>query len=154
MNFIRYFILAGLLPLLTACAQIHPPETLGERAETPECINYRNMMTAPMPPAAMERLRQACRESGPNIRAHVERTLIIMYDGTRQDSVQQVLVAAEQYGAEVLYQLNVVKAIALRMPEGQDVDQAMAHFRQLPGVLSVERDQVMQVQPVPAGTAS
>ncbi|MEQ4617644.1 MAG: hypothetical protein ABN482_06310 [Corticimicrobacter sp.] len=154
MRIIQIALFAGCALVLSACAQIHPPETLGERAETPECIHYRNMMTAPMPPAAMERLRQACRESGPDIRAHAERTLIIMYDGTRQDSAQQVLAAAEQYGAEVLYQLNVVKAIALRMPEGQDVDQAMAHFRQLPGVLSVERDQVMQVQPVPAGPAS
>lgn len=31
--------------------------------ETPECMNYHGMMTAPMPPDAMERLKQKCENS-------------------------------------------------------------------------------------------
>lgn len=31
--------------------------------ETAECMKYRSMMTAPMPPDAMERLRMACEAS-------------------------------------------------------------------------------------------
>lgn len=33
--------------------------------ETAECMRYRSMMTAPMPPDAMERLRLACHASRP-----------------------------------------------------------------------------------------
>ncbi|KML66082.1 hypothetical protein [Pectobacterium peruviense] len=31
--------------------------------ETPECMNYRSMMTAPLPPAAMMNLKNQCEQS-------------------------------------------------------------------------------------------
>ncbi|NIF31937.1 hypothetical protein F3J29_07280 [Enterobacter sp. Cy-643] len=59
MHFVRLFMLASLV-LLTACASrpaSKPPQ------DTPECMNYRHMMTAPMPPDAMQRLKQKCDDS-------------------------------------------------------------------------------------------
>ncbi|MFA2969950.1 hypothetical protein KWE21_04925 [Acinetobacter pittii] len=34
-----------------------------QKEETPECMNYHAMMTAPMPAEAMEKLKKACYES-------------------------------------------------------------------------------------------
>ena len=34
-----------------------------QKEETPECMNYHAMMTAPMDPMAMQRLKQACDDS-------------------------------------------------------------------------------------------
>lgn len=34
-----------------------------QKEETPECMNYHAMMTAPMPTEAMENLKKACYES-------------------------------------------------------------------------------------------
>jgi len=34
-----------------------------QKEETPECMNYHAMMTAPMPAEAMENLKKACYES-------------------------------------------------------------------------------------------
>ncbi|MBJ8428802.1 hypothetical protein I6M65_00225 [Acinetobacter pittii] len=34
-----------------------------QKEETPECMNYHAMMTAPMPPQTMESLKKACYES-------------------------------------------------------------------------------------------
>jgi len=48
------------ITMLAGCSSFEPsmaPE------ETRECITYRSMMTAPMAPDAMERLRVVCHES-------------------------------------------------------------------------------------------
>ena len=56
----KTFFLIGIASILTACAsnqskKIHEP--------TKECRNYHAMMTAPMEPMAIQRLKQACDES-------------------------------------------------------------------------------------------
>ena len=56
----RVFAVMTLALLGTACAKA-PAAT--EFRETPECANYRGMMTAPIPPSVHERLRLACEQS-------------------------------------------------------------------------------------------
>ncbi|AXY60206.1 hypothetical protein [Acinetobacter sp. WCHAc010052] len=56
----KYIICSALV--LTGCMSNQPQPF----RETPECMNYRGMMTAPMPPDAMERLKQKCVESRNN----------------------------------------------------------------------------------------
>jgi curli biogenesis system outer membrane secretion channel CsgG len=46
---------------LGACAS--QTDATQQASETPACMNYRSMMTAPMPPDAMARLKQACDDS-------------------------------------------------------------------------------------------
>lgn len=53
------FVLACML--LAACTT--QPATPEQQTETSECMNYRAMMTAPMPPDAMQRLHKACQDS-------------------------------------------------------------------------------------------
>ncbi len=47
------------LLVLTGCTSNQPQPA----KETPECMNYHGMMTAPMAPDAMERLKQKCEDS-------------------------------------------------------------------------------------------
>jgi len=50
--------LAGMF--LIGCASTSPPAPV---RETAECMRYRSMMTAPMPPEVHRRLQQACEAS-------------------------------------------------------------------------------------------
>ncbi|WP_048839579.1 hypothetical protein [Acetobacter cibinongensis] len=55
-NWITIIILTAML---SGCAQ-QPRQRLGD---TSACMNYRSMMTAPMPPEAMQRLQKQCEVS-------------------------------------------------------------------------------------------
>ena len=59
---IVYIASACILALTSACASQQKPLT-DTIEETPACMNYRAMMTAPMPPSEVQRLRVACEES-------------------------------------------------------------------------------------------
>ncbi|MFN3074705.1 hypothetical protein ACK1JC_13990 [Acinetobacter sp. TY2] len=50
----KYILFSALF--LSGCMSNQPQQF----KETPECMNYRGMMTAPMLPDAMERLKVAC----------------------------------------------------------------------------------------------
>ena len=68
----------------------------------------------------------------------VNRTLIIYYDETTGST--PLLNAAKEYGAEIIYQYQNLKGIALRIPEGKNVAEAIKHFKAVEGVTSVTRD--------------
>ncbi|MFW2073958.1 hypothetical protein ACG9Y7_11085 [Acinetobacter gerneri] len=53
----KYLALCVLV--LAGCASNQPQSV----NETPECMSYRGMMTAPMAPDALGRLKQACENS-------------------------------------------------------------------------------------------
>ena len=55
----KTFFLIGIASILTACVSNQPKI----QEPTKECRNYHAMMTAPMDPMAMQRLKQACDES-------------------------------------------------------------------------------------------
>lgn len=68
----KLLLLSAMLPLLAlaGCADKQPAKTptyfnKGQE-ETSECFNYRQMMTAPIAPSALENLRGKCRESRGN----------------------------------------------------------------------------------------
>lgn len=56
----RLAAVASLVFVLSACSNgsDKPPKN-----ETEACMNYRAMMTAPMPPDAMQRLQEKCSAS-------------------------------------------------------------------------------------------
>lgn len=55
----KTFFLIGIASVLTACVSNQPKI----QEPTKECRSYHAMMTAPMDPMAMQRLKQACEES-------------------------------------------------------------------------------------------
>lgn len=68
----KLLLLSAMLPLLAlaGCADKQPakaPTYFNKgQEETSECFNYRQMMTAPIAPSALEDLRGKCRESRGN----------------------------------------------------------------------------------------
>lgn len=62
---------------LAACQSTPPRQQIQQ--ETNECMNYRAMMTAPMAPDAMQRLKVECEQSMP------ERPASLVTKATRDD---------------------------------------------------------------------
>lgn len=59
-----FLLFCCLSMVLTGCSSApEPADRPAHNEDTPECANYRGMMTAPMPPSAMEQLRLACEQS-------------------------------------------------------------------------------------------
>ncbi|RWR03910.1 hypothetical protein ED28_02670 [[Pantoea] beijingensis] len=58
----RYTALGLLALTVTGCSKT-PVEPTVFQHETRECWNYHGMMTAPMPPAAMQELKKKCQAS-------------------------------------------------------------------------------------------
>lgn len=70
-------------------------------------------------------------------------TLIISYDNTA-DTVA-LIKAIAAYGAEVIYRYDNIQAIAISIPDGKDIHQAIDHFSQVPGVTAVNRDRKVRL---------
>lgn len=70
-------------------------------------------------------------------------TLIIMYDETV--GKDPLLEAIETYGAEVKYDYSIIPGMAIRIPDGKDIRDAIAFFRKVRGVTSVERDRIIRL---------
>ena len=70
-------------------------------------------------------------------------TLIIMYDETV--GKEPLMEAIEAYGAEVKYDYSLIPGMAIRIPDGKDIRDAIAFFRKVRGVTSVERDRIIRL---------
>lgn len=57
---IHRLLIASATLFVIACS---PSANKSFRDETPECMKYRSMMTAPMPPAAIMQLEDQCKRS-------------------------------------------------------------------------------------------
>ena len=67
-------------------------------------------------------------------------TLIVMYDA--QVGKGPLQAAIQEYGAEIKYDYSIIPGMAIRLPDGSDIRKAIAYFKQVKGVVSVERDQM------------
>lgn len=66
--------------------------------------------------------------------------LIIMYD--KEIGKEHLLQAVKEYGAELLYGYSIIPGIAIKIPEGTDIQKAIAFFADVKGVTAVERDHI------------
>lgn len=69
--------------------------------------------------------------------------LIIMYD--TEVGKAPLSEAVSSYGAEILYDYSIIPAMAIRLTEGTDIHKAMAYFKKVKGVVSVERDRIIRL---------
>ena len=74
---------------------------------------------------------------------HSDNTLIIFYDG--KSGKKSLMKAVKQYGATVIYDYKSITSIAIKLPEGKNVDEAKAHFEKVKGVKQVDYDKIMQL---------
>lgn len=70
------------------------------------------------------------------------RTLIVMYSA--ETGIAPLLEAAEKYGAEIIYRYENFNGVALVIPEGKDVTEAIRYFKAIEGVISVNRDSIVR----------
>ena len=70
-------------------------------------------------------------------------TLIIMYDA--EIGKEPLLAAIKQYQAEIIYDYSIIPGMAIRIPDGANIHVAMAWFKKVEGVVSVERDQIIRL---------
>ncbi|MDD5862335.1 MAG: hypothetical protein PUD15_07230 [Prevotella sp.] len=54
--------------------------------------------------------------------------------------------AVKAFKGDLVYEYQNFNGIAVAMPEGTDMNKAICRFQRVKGVLSVERDRVMQLQ--------
>ncbi|QBQ64140.1 hypothetical protein EXH44_07900 [Actinobacillus indolicus] len=69
-------------------------------------------------------------------------TLLLFYDETGK---QAVLDAIRNYQADIVYEYQNFNSFAIRIPKEKDIEQAKIFFSQVKGILSVEKDQIMQL---------
>ena len=72
------------------------------------------------------------------------RVLIVLYDPAV--GAEPLLQAVCEMQAELVYRYTNINGIAARIPPPQDMAQAMRRLERVPGVLQVQRDQIMQLQ--------
>ncbi len=70
-------------------------------------------------------------------------TLIILCDGDEAKAkVREVILA---YGAEIKYDYSIICGFAIKIPEGKTIAESMEYFKNVPGIISVERDQIIHL---------
>lgn len=70
-------------------------------------------------------------------------TLIIFYDP--ETGSERLMNAVREYDAKIVYEYRNFNGIAIKLPNGTDMEKAVSHFRMVKGVLSVEADRRMQL---------
>ena len=74
---------------------------------------------------------------------YTESTLIVFYDP--ETGSEPLLQAVKDYGAQIGYQYKNLNGISILLAQGQDIEAAQRHFRNVRGVLSVSLDRIMHL---------
>ena len=72
--------------------------------------------------------------------------LIISYDV--EIGKEPLKKAVKKHGAELVYDYRMVNALAVRIPDPDRMDESIAFFEKVKGVLRVSRDQMYRLDPV------
>lgn len=81
-----------------------------------------------------------------NVTEHEPRytnNLIIFYDA--EIGKDALLQAVQEYDAKILYEYRTMNGIAISLPNGKMIDDAIIYFQDVKGVLVVNRDEIMQL---------
>ena len=70
-----------------------------------------------------------------------EHTLLIFFDPSIGKDT--LMAAIEEYGATVIYEYRIVDAVAIRIPQGTFIGDAIEFFQNVDGVTFVKRDQMV-----------
>lgn len=102
------------------------------------CLAMLTACTAPQPADAPSALSAQPEQQAAN------RVLIVLYDPAI--GAEPLLQAVREMQAELVYRYTNINGIAARIPPQQDMAQAIRRLERVPGVLQVQRDQMMQLQ--------
>jgi hypothetical protein len=88
-------------------------------------------------------LPRSARMEADTVQRYSSHTLIIFYGGKKSKS--RLLKAVRRYGAKPIYVYNNFSGMAICLPEGKKLEEAIAYFRKVKGVVSVNRDYVYKL---------
>lgn len=88
-------------------------------------------------------LLPSCRSAKPLQNRTPNENLIIFYEP--EVGNKALLDAAKKYGSEILYIYKNFNGIAVTVPKGKAVPDAIKFYEKIPGVLTVNKDQKMQL---------
>lgn len=74
----------------------------------------------------------------------VSHTLIIFFD--KKTGNKPLLKAIKKQSCTLLYKYKEFSGVAVKVDENQDIDKAIADFKKVKGVTSVNKDGIMQLQ--------
>ncbi len=69
--------------------------------------------------------------------------LIIMY--SEDVGKEPLMKAVKEYNAEIIYDYSIIPGMAIKIPDGSDIKEAISYFRAVKGVVSVERDRIIRL---------
>ena len=75
-----------------------------------------------------------------SIQMYSPTTLIILYD--TEIGKKALLKAVKRYKADLRYEYKMMPGIAIRKPDGKTIEETMAYFKKVKGVVRVMRDGV------------
>lgn len=102
------------------------------------CLAMLTACAAPPPTAAPSALSAQPEQQAAN------RVLIVLYDPAV--GAEPLLQVVREMQAELVYRYTNINGIATRIPPQQEMAQAIRRLERVPGVLQVQRDQIMQLQ--------
>lgn len=70
-------------------------------------------------------------------------TLIIMY--AEDVGKEPLLQAIKKYKAEIVYDYSIIPGMAVKIPEGTNLEDAIHYFKRVKGVVSVEKDHIIHL---------
>lgn len=85
----------------------------------------------------------SCRSAKPLQDSTPNENLIIYYNP--KDGNKALLEAAKKFGSKVLYVYKNINGIAVTVPNGKAVPDAIKYYEKIPGVLSVNKGQKMHL---------
>ena len=75
--------------------------------------------------------------------AYSKNTLIISYDeGIGKEPLKR---AVRKYDAEVVYDYRIINALAIRIPDGKTLEEAIEYFEKVKGVINISKDRIYQL---------
>ena len=101
------------------------------------------MLTACAAPQPADTVAPSMSGTQPEQQA-ANRVLIVLYDPAV--GAESLLQAVREMQAELVYRYTNINGIAARIPPPQEMAQAIHRLERVPGVLQVQRDQIMQLQ--------
>ena len=74
---------------------------------------------------------------------HSPNVFLVMYD--KDVGKEPLLKAIKEYGAEIVYDYNIINGMALKKPENKTLEETMQHFKMVKGVTNVEYDHIIRL---------
>ncbi|WP_314084111.1 hypothetical protein [Capnocytophaga gingivalis] len=85
----------------------------------------------------------SCKTAQKQVEQRDTDTLILFYEVATPTAPLKKAFA--KYGAEILYEYQNINGFAIRIPKEKSLEDAKVHFSKLKGVLSVEKDEKIEI---------